>query len=143
MLIYDRKSYEERRDAIIKFLKLLGVAVMLTGCAHGHAASWTHAAQGKHGQINIRQVDSSPSVCFDGLLRRWQRAGCSQVTYEKLGDGYAVYRCGGSIDDELLSQDYFVIAWNSAFHQYSRPIPEDTVAVCADPAAIIVTAESD
>jgi len=35
MVYHDRKSYEERRDAILKFLKLLKiglVAIALTGC---------------------------------------------------------------------------------------------------------------
>lgn len=132
--------------SINKTLKLMvGASILLAGCAHSQANDWTSMAQRTQGQMSVKKVPSSNSVCFDGMLRKWENAGCLQIGYEQLDDGYTLYHCEGNEIPvgHALAQDFFVIAWSPVLHRYARPIPEDTDAVCADPAAIIVTSERD
>ena len=133
--------------SINKTLKLMvGASILLAGCAHSSANDWSSVVpQRTHGQVNVKRQPSTDSVCFDGMLRKWERAGCLQLRYEQLDDGYTLYHCVGNPlpVGHKLAQDYFVIGWNAVSHSYARPIPEDTEAVCADPAAIIVTSERD
>ena len=165
-MFYDKKSYEEFRDAmfskrdwIVGAIAIAGVVVSLTllatvgGCAHSSASA--HGFGGilgsntnVYGYLNVRRHEDTESPCFNGMLRSWERAGCNQVGYEKISDGYYRYWCadeGAELSiDPIRSHDYFVILWNESLHQYSRSLPTDSATpLCADQTAIIVKRERD
>tara|TARA_R100001082_G_C4306960_1_gene134993 strand:- start:129 stop:617 length:489 start_codon:yes stop_codon:yes gene_type:complete len=162
-MIYDRKTYEERRDALLSkrtwiingiatvaIIASLAVLSMMQGCAHSRAANsdgLLGTGNRVHGYMSTRAAPNSQSMCFNGLLRSWEYASCNQFGYEKLDDGYYKHWCAdeGSANsiDPYRSWDFFIILWNPSLNQYSRPIPEGTAPVCGDPYAIIVSSERD
>ena len=113
------------------------------GCAH----SRPKVTDVRYGYIKPNRAGSSPSFCFDGLMRKWEKAGCHEVAYETISPGYVKYRCADydSLESKspLKTEEYFVIAFNRRTGQYARPIPTDTLALCADPSALLITAPRD
>ena len=126
--------------------------LLMGGCAHstGGAHGFTHLlgnSDGVYGHMSTRRTSNTDSMCFNGLLREWERLGCNQVGYQWLEDGYWKHWCAdenaANDPNPVLSWDYFVILWNSDLNQYSRSMPDNTEPVCGDPSAIIVSCERD
>ena len=115
--------------------------IMLVGCAA------LKKRDGRFDYWRAGDIPPTPSVCFDGLDSKMSEAGCQTVASERIASGYTRVFCAddgaGASPNALLSWDYFIIAYSPKLQRYARPIPTDTVAVCADPAAIIVTARRD
>lgn len=115
----------------------------LVGCAHGKAEKRTVRSN----IIKVERAGSSPSFCFDGLMWKMAKAGCKQVAFENISIGYTRFWCADDGATEaknpLQTEEFFVIGYNRLKGQYARTIPEDTLALCADPSALLVTAPRD
>ena len=128
---------------MIKKLCTILCLAAIVGCAHSQAKR----TDVRYGYIKPNQVGSSSSFCYDGLLRQWEKAGCQEVAYETISVGYVKYSCADhdSLESKSLlkTEEYFIIAFNRRMGQYVRTIPADTLALCADPSALLVTAPRD
>jgi hypothetical protein len=128
---------------MIKKLCTILCLAAIVGCAHSQAKR----TDVRYGYIKPNQVGSSPSFCFDGFLRKMEKAGCQKIGYETISIGYVKYSCADhdslKSKSPLKTEEYFVIAFNRRKGQYVRPVPANTLALCADPSALLVTAPRD
>ena len=148
--------YKKRNEMIMTLLAGFGIGLsiaallVLSGCAHSNAGvvNSVHGDNAEtYGYVSTKRAKNSQSMCFNGLMREWEHAGCNQFGWEKIEEGYYKHWCADegatTSSDPIRSSDYFVILWNPLFNQYSRAMPDATVPVCGDPSAIIVAAERD
>jgi len=126
-----------------KIICLFLSAGLIAGCANKH---WIQGNP-QDGTIFLKDAPPFPGFCFDGLVRKWQDAGCSTINYEVISSGYVKYWCASPSTEEikniLYTNDFFAITWNSQTGSYARGIPVNTTPLCGDEATILVTAERD
>lgn len=129
-------------------IKGLIAFALATGCAQ-HKLHWETYETGA-GTIKMSQAPSFPSYCFDGLMRKWIEAGCNSVSYENLSEGYINMWCSEwkaesfpESSHALRANDYWLILWSEAAHQYARAAPSDTTYECGDASALLISAERD
>lgn len=116
---------------------------VLVGCAHGKPEKRAVRSN----IIKVERAGSSPSFCYDGLMWKMLKAGCKTVAFENISIGYTRFWCADDGAPEakspLKTEEFFVIGYNRLKGQYARPIPTDTLALCADPSALLITAARD
>jgi len=127
---------------------ILGVLLILaTGCTQHQLHWYTYKSGG--GEIKTSIAPSFPSYCFDGLMKKWVGAGCTTMGYKNISEGFIQFWCADWQNESvtathpLRANDYWLILWSEAAHQYARPAPDGTTYECGDATALLISAERD
>jgi len=137
----------------MKKILLLLATCMSLGCATTklNTPPW-FGGKGSHklGITKVKKAQSTPSFCFDGLLRKMEQAGCHELEYyqKKAERGFIRYSCVSwegkpPTTSDLYHHDFYLILWLRGQGHYAMLAPEWSTHVCGDNFALLVAAEKD